>query len=246
MHVLITGGSRGIGAEVARLAGARGWNVTLNYLADEAAARHTVRAVEEAGGRAAAFRGDAAWEPDVIAMWDAAEAGFGPVTGFVNNAGIVAPSCRLAEMDLVRIERVLRTNVLGALLGAREAARRMAKGRGGAGGAIVNVSSIAATLGSPGEYIDYAASKGAVDTLTVGLARELAREGVRVNGVRPGLIETDIHASGGRPDRVAELSHAVPMGRGGRTPEVAEAILWLLSDAASYVTGTSIDVSGGR
>jgi NAD(P)-dependent dehydrogenase (short-subunit alcohol dehydrogenase family) len=246
LHVLITGGSRGIGAAVARLAGARGWDVSVNYVADAEAATLTVRDVAAAGGRAVALKGDAAAEPDVRAMWDAAEAAFGPVGGFVNNAGIVAPAARLAEMDLARMERVLRTNVVGALLGAREAARRMARSAGGAGGAIVNVSSVAAVLGAPAEYVDYAASKGAVDTLTVGLARELAADGVRVNGIRPGLIATDIHASGGRPDRVAALAPSVPMGRGGTAEEAAEAVVWLLSDAASYVTGATIDVAGGR
>jgi NAD(P)-dependent dehydrogenase (short-subunit alcohol dehydrogenase family) len=246
LHVLITGGSRGIGAAVARLAGARGWDVSVNYVADAEAATLTVRDVAAAGGRAVALKGDAAAEPDVRAMWDAAEAAFGQVGGFVNNAGIVAPAARLAEMDLARMERVLRTNVVGALLGAREAARRMARSAGGAGGAIVNVSSVAAVLGAPAEYVDYAASKGAVDTLTVGLARGLAADGVRVNGIRPGLIATDIHASGGRPDRVAALAPSVPMGRGGTAKEAAEAVVWLLSDAASYVTGATIDVAGGR
>lgn len=246
MHVLITGGSRGIGAATARLAGARGWKISVNYLRDEAAAADTVAAVRQAGGEACAVRGDAGREAEVAAMWEAAQAAFGPVGGFVNNAGIVAPAAQLADISAERLERVFRTNVTGAFLGAREAARRMGTGRGGAGGAIVNVSSMAARLGSPGEYVDYAASKGAVDTLTIGLAKELACEGVRVNGVRPGLIETDIHASGGDPERAQRLGAGSPMGRPGSAEEVAEAILWLLSDAASYVTGTTIDVSGGR
>lgn len=246
MHVLITGGSRGIGAATARLAGARGWSVSVNCLRDADAAARAVAAVEAAGGPATAIQGDAATEADVVAMWDAAVERFGPVTGFVNNAGIVAPGMPLAEMDLARMERVFRTNVLGAFLGAREAARRMARGRGGPGGAIVNISSMAARLGAPGEYVDYAASKGAVDTLTIGLARELAPEGVRVNGVRPGPIATEIHASGGAPDRAERLGATTPMGRPGTPDEVAEAVIWLLSDAASYITGTTIDISGGR
>jgi NAD(P)-dependent dehydrogenase (short-subunit alcohol dehydrogenase family) len=246
MHVLITGGSRGIGAATARLAGARGWAVTVNFLRDGVAAAQTAAAVEAAGGRGVVAQGDASAEPDVIAMWDAAEAAFGPVTGFVNNAGIVAPSTPLAEMGAERIERVIRVNMLGAILGAREAARRMAHGRGGRGGAIVNISSTAVLHGAPGEYVDYAASKGAVETLTVGLARELAPEGVRVNAVRPGLIETEIHASGGIPDRATRFGASVPIGRAGRADEVAEAVVWLLSDAASYVVGATLAVSGGR
>jgi NAD(P)-dependent dehydrogenase (short-subunit alcohol dehydrogenase family) len=246
MHVLITGGSRGIGAATARLAGARGWDATVNFVRDAAAAAATVAAVEAAGGRAAAVRGNVGAEADVIAMWDAAEAAFGPVTGFVNNAAIVAPSTRLADADAARMERIFRVNVLGAFLGAREAARRMARGRGGSGGSIVNISSTAVQHGSPGEYIDYAASKGAVETLTTGLARELAPEGVRVNSVRPGLIETDIHASGGIPDRAQRFGPSAPLGRAGRAEEVAEAVVWLLSDAASYVAGATLSVSGGR
>jgi len=179
-------------------------------------------------------------------MFDATEAAFGPVTALVNNAGIVGTKSALADMSLERMRRVFDINVLGAYLVAREGARRMPADRGGKGGAIVNVSSMAATLGSPGQYVDYAGSKGAVDSLTVGLAKELAAAGVRVNGVRPGIIETDIHASGGEPDRAALLGPSAPMGRAGTAKEVAEAIIWLLSDAASYATGTTIDISGGR
>ncbi|MCH8952136.1 MAG: SDR family oxidoreductase [Proteobacteria bacterium] len=244
--VLITGGSRGIGRATAILAGKRGWSVGVNYLANAEAAAETVRSVVAAGGQAIAIPGDVSLERDVIAMFDAAQAAFGPITALVNNAGIVAAKSTLAEMTLERLRRVFDINVLGAYLVAREGARRMPTDRGGPGGAIVNVSSMAATLGSPGQYVDYAGSKGAIDALTIGLGRELAAGGVRVNGVRPGIIETEIHASGGEPDRAALLGPSAPMGRAGTAAEVAEAIIWLLSDAASYTTGASIDVSGGR
>lgn len=244
--VLITGGSRGIGRATAVLAGGLGWNVGVNYLGNARAAAETVGLVEAAGGQAVAIPGDVSVEADVIAMFDAAEAAFGPISALVNNAGIVGAKSALADMPLERMRRVFDTNVLGAYLVAREGARRMPAGRGGIGGAIVNVSSMAATLGSPGQYVDYAGSKGAVDSLTVGLARELAAAGVRVNGVRPGIIETEIHASGGEPDRAALLGPSAPMGRAGTADEVAQAIIWLLSDAASYATGTTIDISGGR
>ncbi len=246
MHVLITGGSRGIGAAIARLAGARGWSVSVNYVSDASAAGETVAAVKAAGGNALAIKGDASVEADVQAMWDAAEAAFGPITGFVNNAGVVAPASKVADMSLERMERLFRINITGAFLGAREAARRMSRASGGQGGSIVNMSSIAAKLGAPGEYVDYAATKGAMDAMTIGLAKELAAEGVRVNGIRPGLILTDIHASGGEPGRAKRLGVTTPMGRPGGATEVAEAAIWLLSDAASYVTGTTMEVSGGR
>lgn len=244
--VLITGGSRGIGRATAILAGRLGWNAGVNYVGNADAAAETVRSVVAAGGQAIAIPGDVSLERDVIAMFDAVEAAFGPVTALVNNAGIVGMKSALADMSLERMRRVFDVNVLGAYLVAREAARRMPADRGGKGGAIVNVSSMAARLGSPGQYVDYAGSKGAVDALTVGLAKELAAAGVRVNGVRPGIIETEIHASGGEPDRAAQLGPSAPMGRAGTAGEVAEAIIWLLSDAASYATGTTIDVSGGR
>ena len=244
--ILITGGSRGIGRATAILAGKRGWSVGVNYLANAEAAAETVRSVVAAGGQALAIQGDVSLEREVIAMFDAAEAAFGPITALVNNAGVVADKSPLAEMTLERMRRVFEINVLGAYLVAREGARRMPTDRGGPGGAIVNVSSMAATLGSPGQYVDYAGSKGAIDALTIGLGRELAAGGVRVNGVRPGIIETEIHASGGEPDRAALLGPSAPMGRAGTAAEVAEAIIWLLSDAASYTTGASIDVSGGR
>ncbi len=244
--VLVTGASRGIGAATARLAAARGWAVGVNYTRDAGSADALVAELLGRGARAVAIRGDVAVEADVIAMFDTVERELGPLRALVNNAGIVAPPLPLAEMDLARLTRLFDVNVLGAYLCAREAARRLPTDRGGRGGAIVNVSSLAARLGSPNEYVDYAGSKGAVDTLTLGLARELAPHGVRVNAVRPGLIDTEIHASGGQPDRAERLGALTPMGRPGRAEEVAEAILWLLDDAASYVTGTLVDVGGGR
>lgn len=244
--VLITGASRGIGRATARLLGARGWTVGVNYAHNEAAAQEVAAQVGRAGGHARVIRGDVANEADVIAMFDSLEKAFGRIDALVNNAGIVAPSLPLADMSAERLRRMFDVNVYGAYLCAREAARRMSKDRGGDGGAIVNVSSAAARLGSPNEYVDYAGSKGAVDTMTIGLAKELGPQGVRVNAVRPGLIDTDIHASGGRPERAAVLGAQTPLGRPGTADEVAEAIVWLLSDAASYVTGALLDVSAGR
>ncbi len=242
---VVTGGARGIGAATARLAARRGYAVCVNYRANEAAAHGVVERIAREGGRAIAVAGDVAREPDVVRLFDSAAA-LGRVTALVNNAGVLERQMRLDEMPAARLERVLATNVLGALLCAREAVRRMSTRHGGMGGGIVNVSSMAARLGSPGEYVDYAASKGAVDALTVGLAGEVATEGIRVNAVRPGAIYTEIHASGGEPDRVERVKQAVPMRRGGTPEEVANAILWLLSDESSYCTGTFIDVSGGR
>ncbi|WP_119273222.1 SDR family oxidoreductase [Taklimakanibacter deserti] len=244
--ILITGGSRGIGRETAVLAASKGWSVGINYVGNEAAAEETAAAVRQAGGRAALVKGDVAVEADVIAMFDATEKTLGRLAGVVINAGIVAPSLTLAEMSAERLRRVFEVNVLGAYLCARESARRLARERGGEGGSIVLVSSAAARLGAPFEYVDYAGSKGAVDTLTIGLAKELGAQGVRVNAVRPGLIETDIHASAGQPDRAWRIGATTPLGRPGRASEVAEAILWLLDDASSYVTGALLDVSGGR
>jgi NAD(P)-dependent dehydrogenase (short-subunit alcohol dehydrogenase family) len=218
----------------------------VNYATNRSAAEETVARVEAAGGHAIAIQGDVCEEADVIALFDATTRAFGQMDGFVNNAGIVAPGSALADMDVARMKRVFDTNVLGAYLCAREAARRMSTKRGGRGGSIVNVSSAAARLGSPNEYLDYAGSKGAVDTLTIGLAKELGPEGVRVNAVRPGLIDTEIHASGGKPDRATQLGVLTPLGRPGTAEEVAESIVWLLSDASAYVTGALLDVAGGR
>jgi NAD(P)-dependent dehydrogenase (short-subunit alcohol dehydrogenase family) len=244
--IVITGGGRGIGRATALQAGALGWSVAINYLGDAASAEATAAEVRALGGRAMTRRGDVAVEADVVALFDAAESELGGLDGVVANAGIVAPSLPLAEMGADRLRRMFEVNVLGAYLTAREAARRMSRDRGGEGGAIVLVSSIAARLGSPFEFVDYAGSKAAVDTLTVGLSKELGAQGVRVNAVRPGLIETEIHASGGQPDRAQRLGATTPMGRAGRAEEVAEAIVWLLGDAASYVTGSILDVAGGR
>jgi NAD(P)-dependent dehydrogenase (short-subunit alcohol dehydrogenase family) len=244
--ILITGAGRGIGRATALLAGAAGWSVGINFVSDAAAAHATAEQVRAAGGRAATLRGDVAKEADVIGMFDAAVTELGPLDGVVINAGIVAPSQPLADMSAERIQRIFDTNTVGAYLCAREAARRLSRSRGGRGGSIVIVSSVAARLGSPGEYVDYAGSKAALDTLTIGLSKELGPEGVRVNAVRPGLIDTDIHASGGQPDRAARLGRNAPLGRPGRADEIAAAIFWLLSDAASYASGALLDVSGGR
>jgi NAD(P)-dependent dehydrogenase (short-subunit alcohol dehydrogenase family) len=244
--IVITGGSRGIGRATALLAAERGWSVAIGYIGDEAAAARTADVVAARGGRAITVRGDVAVEADVVALFDQAQAAFGQLDGAVVNAGVVADAAPLMDMSAERLKRLFDINILGAYLTAREAARRMATDRGGRGGSIVVVSSVAARLGSPFEYVDYAGSKAATDTLAIGLSKELGGQGVRVNAVRPGLIETDIHASGGQPDRAQRLGAAMPMGRPGRPEEVAEAIVWLLSDAASYVTGAILDVAGGR
>lgn len=244
--ILITGASRGIGRAAAHLAGQRGWSVGVNYAGNREAAEETVDLVTRAGGRAVAIRGDVTSEADVLAMFDETERAFGPLDGVVANAGIVGPAQALADMSVERMRRMFEVNVLGAYLCAREAARRLAKSRGGRGGSLVLVSSVAARFGSPFEYVDYAGSKAAVDTLALGLAKELGPEGVRVNSVRPGVTETDIHASGGQPDRAQRVGATTPFGRAGRPEEVAEAIVWLLSDASSYVSGAFLDVSGGR
>ena len=243
---VITGASRGIGAATAILASRRGYAVCVNYLKNEAAANEVVGAIVGGGGRAIAVGADVSREGDVVRLFETVDWELGPVTALVNNAGILEKQMRVDDMDAERIRRVFDTNVVGAFLCAREAVRRMSTNRGGKGGAIVNVSSGAARWGSPDEYVDYASSKGAVDTMTIGLAKEVAGEGIRVNAVRPGLVITDIHAAGGEPGRVERLKSSVPLGRGGQPGEVAAAILWLLSDEASFTTGAIVDVSGGR
>ncbi len=244
--IFITGGTRGIGRATALKCARNGWSLALNYRSDEPAADETAREVRAAGGHAITLRGDVAIEVEVVSMFDEAQSKLGRIDGVVINAGIVAPSLPLADMDSARLKRMFEVNVYGAYLCARESARRLSKDRGGHGGSVVLVSSAASRLGSPFEYVDYAGSKGAIDTLTIGLAKELAQQGVRVNAVRPGLIETDIHASGGQPDRAKRLGAGTPMGRAGRPEEVAEAIVWLLDDGASYTTGAILDVAGGR
>jgi NAD(P)-dependent dehydrogenase (short-subunit alcohol dehydrogenase family) len=242
MTLIVTGGSRGIGASIARLAAASGWDVCVSYLSNKAAAQEVVRACRAHGTRALAVRADVSVESDVVGLFDQAEDELGPLRGLVNNAGIVGQKSLVRDYQNGRTERIFATNVFGAFTCAREAVRRF----GSLGGVIVNVSSRAAELGSAGEYVDYAASKAAVDTMTVGLAKEVARDGIRVNAVRPGLIRTDMHASGGQPDRIERLAETIPLGRGGDPDEIAESVVWLLSDKASYVTGALIDVSGGR
>ena len=244
--MIVTGGSRGIGAATAIMAAEHGYAVCVNYVRNHTAAMAVVEVIEKSGGRAIALGGDVASEADVITLFEEVDRILGPLTALVNNAGILATQQRVEAMDAARLNRILGTNVTGSFICAREAIRRMSTRHGGSGGGIVNLSSAAARLGAAGEYVDYAASKGAIDTMTIGLARELAAEGIRVNAVRPGIIDTDIHASGGVPDRVERLKDAVPMRRGGQASEVAAAILWLLSEHSSYVTGAIIDVTGGR
>jgi NAD(P)-dependent dehydrogenase (short-subunit alcohol dehydrogenase family) len=244
--LLVTGGSRGIGAATALLAARQGWAVAVNYTANSLAADEVVRAIRTAGGTAVTVQADVADEAQVLRMFEQVDAGLGRLTGLVNNAGVVDVTARVDEMSVARWRRMFDINVIGSMLCAREAVRRMSTRHGGEGGSIVNVSSAASRLGSPGQYVDYAAAKGAIDAFTIGLAKEVAAEGLRVNAVRPGLIETQIHASGGLPNRVNELKHQVPMQRGGTADEVAQAIVWLLSDAASYTTMSLLDVSGGR
>jgi NAD(P)-dependent dehydrogenase (short-subunit alcohol dehydrogenase family) len=244
--LLVTGGSRGIGAATALLAARKGYAVAVNYTRNEAAAQEVVRGIRAAGGRAEALAGDVAEEAQVVELFAQVDSRLGRLTALVNNAGIVDRTSRVEDMSLERLRRMFDVNVIGSILCAREAIKRMSTRHGGRGGAIVNVSSAAARLGAPGQYVDYAASKGAIDAFTIGLAKEVAAEGIRVNAVRPGLIETDIHASGGLPDRVRELAHQVPMQRGGSADEVAQAIVWLLSPEAGYTTMSLVEVSGGR
>jgi NAD(P)-dependent dehydrogenase (short-subunit alcohol dehydrogenase family) len=244
--LIVTGAGRGIGAATARLAAERGYAICVNYRINRESAERVVSDITSQGGRAMAIPADVANEDDVRCLFSTVDRELGQLTALVNNAGILERQMRVDRMDAARINRVLMTNVTGTLLCAREAIVRMSTARGGAGGSIVNVSSMASRVGSPGEYVDYAASKGAVDALTIGLAQEVAHEGIRVNAVRPGVIYTEIHASGGEPGRVDRVKAAVPLGRGGQPDEVARAILWLLSDEASYCTGAFIDVSGGR
>ena len=244
--LLVTGGGRGIGAATARLAASQGWTVAVGYSQDEASAQAVVERIVDQGGQAMALQADVAQPDQVLRLFDQIDQRWGPLHALVNNAGVVDVAARVDEMDWDRWRRMFDINVLGSFLCAREAVRRMSTRHGGRGGCIVNLSSAAARLGSPGQYVDYAAAKAAIDAFTMGLAKEVGAEGIRVNAVRPGLIETDIHASGGQPDRVRQLVHQVPMQRGGRAEEVAQAIVWLLSDAASYTTMALLDVTGGR
>ncbi len=244
--LLITGGSRGIGAATALLAASQGYAVAVNYAANSLAADEVVRQIRASGGMAITVQADVAVEPDVLAMFQKVDAKLGRLTALVNNAGVVDMTSRVDAMRLERLQRMFAINVFGSFMCAREAVKRMSTRYDGGGGAIVNVSSAAARLGAPGQYVDYASAKGAIDTFTVGLAKELAAEGIRVNAVRPGIIETDIHASGGLPNRVRDLAPQVPMQRAGTAAEVAEAILWLISEKSAYTTGSIIDVAGGR
>ncbi|MET0616871.1 MAG: glucose 1-dehydrogenase [Luteibacter sp.] len=244
--ILITGGSRGIGAATARLAAAQGYDVAISFVSDEGAARAVVSEVEAAGRRALAVRADSADSAQVVALFDAIDREFGRIDVLVNNAATLARQSRMEDLGVERMRRIFAVNAIGPILCAQQAVKRMSHRHGGRGGAVVNVSSASARLGSPNEYVDYAASKGALETFTIGFAKEVAREGIRVNCVRPGHIYTDMHASGGEPGRVDRVKDSIPMGRGGQPEEVARAILWLASDSASFVTGTFVDVTGGK
>ena len=244
--IVITGGSRGIGAATAYLAAERGYAVCVNYRRNIEAANTVVETIRQRGGRGVAIAADIAIESDVIALFQTVDNQLGPITALVNNAGILEQQLRVENLDAARLNRVFAANITGSFLCAREAVKRMSTKHGGSGGAIVNVSSVAARLGAPEEYVDYAASKAALDAMTIGLAKEVAEEGIRVNAVRPGFIYTDIHADGGEPDRVDRVKDFLPMKRGGQPMEVAQAVLWLLSSEASYTTGTFIEVAGGR
>ncbi len=242
---IVTGGSRGIGRATALAAARRGYKVVVGYASNKSAADEVVAKIEASNGKAIAVKCDVGVEADILDLFKQADS-FGKLGALVNNAGVVDMTARVDEMSAARLMRMMNINIVGSILCAREAVKRMSTIHGGAGGVIVNLSSVAATLGSPGLYVDYAASKGAIDTFTVGLAREVSTEGIRVNAIRPGLIDTDIHASGGEPDRAHRLAHMVPMKRVGTADEIANAVVWLMSDEASYVTGTIFDVSGGR
>ncbi|MDH1106883.1 SDR family oxidoreductase [Pseudomonas otitidis] len=244
--MLVTGASRGIGAATARLAAQRGYALGINYRERREEAEALVNAIRAGGGEALAIQADVGVEEQVEQMFQRLDEAFGRLDVLVNNAGMLEQQMRLEDMDAARFERVLRANVIGSFLCAKQAIRRLSTRHGGTGGAIVNLSSVAARIGAPDEYIDYAAAKGAIDSMTLGMAKELAGEGIRVNAVRPGVIHTDIHASGGEPDRIERVRHSVPMKRGGEAEEIAAAILWLASDEASYTTGAILDVSGGR
>ncbi|HEV7318432.1 MAG TPA: SDR family oxidoreductase [Ensifer sp.] len=244
--LLVTGGSRGIGAAICLGAAKAGWRVAVNFATNRGAADAVVDAIKRAGGEAIAVQGDVGSETDILAIFAAVDAAFGRLDGLVNNAGIVGQTARVDEMSVDRLERMFRINITGSIRCAAEAVRRMSTRYGGNGGVIVNISSMAAVLGSSAQYVDYAASKGAIDTFTVGLSREVAAEGIRVNAVRPGIIDTEIHASGGLPDRARDLAHTIPVQRPGTAEEVADAVLYLLSDKATYVTGAILNVSGGR
>ncbi len=244
--LVVTGGSRGIGAACAKLAGSMGYSVAVNYAANVIAADHVCQEITDAGGKAIAIRADIASEGDIIRLFETVDRELGPVTALVNNAGVIGRKKRVEDLSLARLTRVFQTNISGSILCAREAIKRMSTKHGGKGGAIVNMSSAASRLGSPNEFVDYAASKGAIDTFTTGLAVEVAEEGIRVNAVRPGLIYTEIHEAAGDAERVDRLKVNVPMKRGGTPDEVADTVLWLLSDKAAYVTGAFVDVTGGR
>lgn len=243
---LVTGASRGIGAATAKLLAQRGYVVCVNYLHNESAANTIVSDIESSGGKAFKIQADVSKEADIVGLFDVIDQQSGPLSVLVNNAGVLKTQMPVVQMTAERINEVLQTNVTGPMICCREAIKRMSTDFGGRGGSIVNLSSAAARLGSPNEYVDYAASKGAIDTLTIGLAKEVAEQGIRVNAVRPGIIDTDIHASGGEPDRIARLKSSIPMQRAGTAEEVANAIVWLISDEAAYVTGSCIDVAGGR
>jgi NAD(P)-dependent dehydrogenase (short-subunit alcohol dehydrogenase family) len=244
--MLVTGASRGIGAAIAKQAGRQGYAVAVNYLNSQDATESIVSDINKAGGKAIAIQADTSREEDVLRLFETVDKELGTLSALINNAGVVDVACRVDEMSVERMERIFTTNITGYFMCAREAVKRMSSRHGGKGGCIINISSAAARLGSAGEYVDYAASKGATDTMTTGLANEVAKEGIRVNAVRPGPIHTDIHASGGEPDRINRIKSAIPMGRGGTPEEISDAVMWLVSDGASYVTGAFLDVSGGR